>query len=856
MTLEGFFFKNEQVTGKAKGSVAKGDPCEVCGLYRGCRSPRMPYTGEGRLGILLVAEAPGSEEDRQNTQLVGNVGQYFRGWLKELDLDLDRDFWKMNAISCRPPDNRTPTRKEIKCCRSRVEMAIGELKPSAIWIVGGAAVESFFMDRWSDNLSISRWRGRCIPDSRYNTRLLPLFHPSFVVRNKGENTLAFYRRDLKWAKGCSVDKAPPEFFDPEEYVRVLSDVGEVVSWIEGTYDRTDPVVVDFETTCISPYKQNGKILVVGLCQAGDAVAFPLDWPNMWSGSDLKIIKGFLSELFGRSPKMIAHNIKFEEGWTRQQFGVGVKNWYWDTMLAEHVLDCRSEVVGLKYQAYVRWGVVGYGDYVKPFLGREDEQGYNSLAEADWKKVCLYCGCDVFLEHELWVDQTKRLRGKMKGAYQLLHEGVLAFADAEQDGISVDEKYYEREKFRLTKEIDKIKKDLLEGGEAELFQKAMDRPIKLGSSADLRYLLYTVLEANPLKVTGKGSPSVDQDVLEHLGVPFTNDLVRLRKLLKTRDTYLAQFQREVVNGKIHPSFNLHTARTYRSSASGPSFQNIPVRDEDAKKSVRTGIVPSPGYKLLEVDFSSLEFRIAACVSRDPELEKYVLDPSTDIHSDQALELFFLRKSQVSDKIRFHTKNGYVFPELYGSYWKSIAGDLWPLTMELDLRGLSLREHLKGKGILTLADFEEHVKGVEVNFWQRFRGHREWQNYMLDFYTRKGYVEMFFGFRRGDYLEKNKIINSPIQGTAFHCLLWSFIELNKLRKEEEWKTKLIGQIHDDIIFDLWPEEQEHVLEMSRWMMTEKIREEHAWLTVPLEIKAKISEVDGNWDAQKKVGGGEDD
>jgi len=843
--LKGFFFKSEQV----RDSIVKGDPCEVCGLYRGCKSPRMPYSGQGRLGVLIVAEAPGKEEDDQNTQLVGEVGQAFRGWLKEFGLDLDRDFYKTNAVACRPPGNRTPTRREVKCCRFQVERVIRELRPRFIWVMGGVATESFFMDHWTDNLSISRWRGRCIPDRRYKAWLIPMFHPSFVVRKGDERARAFFLRDLQWALGC-LEREPPVFFDPEEYVQILYRTEEVAGWIDKALVRKEPIVIDYETSCISPYKKDGEILTVALSQGGETIAFPLDWPGVWGRSDLEVVEAKLRELFVSPLGKVAHNIKFEEGWTRRRFGSGVENWLWDTMLAEHVLDCRQEVTGLKFQAYVRWGVSSYDSDVKPYLSREDEFEYNRLREADWRKVCLYCGCDAFLEHKLWLEQVSQMRGRLSRAYRLLHDGVLAFVDAEQEGICVDEKYFVREHERLSKMIEETEANLLGGDEAAAFREATGKQINLQSPSDLRCLFFEILGIKPLKVTAKGNNSVDRDILERLDVPFAKKLVSLRKLLKIRDTYIAQIVREVVNGKIHPSFNLHIARSYRSSCDRPNFQNIPVRDEESKRSIRTGIVPSSGWRLMDVDYSSLEVRIAACLSRDPELEKYIYDPATDLHRDQAMELFLLRKRQVNETLRFYAKNMYVFAEIYGSYWGSIVQSLWPLTLELNVGELTLRDHLRRKGIRSSSDFEEHVRSVESRFWERFAVLREWQMSMMDKYMKKGYVEMPTGFRRGEFLDRNQVFNSPIQGAAFHCLLWSFIELNRIRRKEGWRTKLIGQIHDSIIFDLCPEEQDYVLSITNWVMTERIREAFGWVSVPLKIEAKVSEIDGNWCDMRSV------
>jgi len=122
----------------------KKDNCQLCGLYKNCLSPKMDYTGEGKKEILVIAEAPGKNEDEQGIQLIGKAGQKLRDELDYFGLDLDADCWKMNAIFCRPPNNRTPDNKEIGFCRPKVIKTIKKLKPKKILLLGKTAIISFF----------------------------------------------------------------------------------------------------------------------------------------------------------------------------------------------------------------------------------------------------------------------------------------------------------------------------------------------------------------------------------------------------------------------------------------------------------------------------------------------------------------------------------------------------------------------------------------------------------------------------------------------------------------------------------------------------------------------------------------
>jgi DNA polymerase I-like protein with 3'-5' exonuclease and polymerase domains len=113
-----------------------------------------------------------------------------------------------------------------------------------------------------------------------------------------------------------------------------------------------------------------------------------------------------------------------------------------------------------------------------------------------------------------------------------------------------------------------------------------------------------------------------------------------------------------------------------------------------------------------------------------------------------------------------------------------------------------------------------------------------------------VPMFHGFQRQGHLSRNQIWNTSIQGTAFHLLLESYIELNRIRKEEGWRSRIIGQIHDEIRMSVHPDELDYVLELTNWVMAEWARRRHPWVIVPLETEFKVAGVDQPWAMEKKV------
>jgi hypothetical protein len=241
---------------------------------------------------------------------------------------------------------------------------------------------------------------------------------------------------------------------------------------------------------------------------------------------------------------------------------------------------------------------------------------------------------------------------------------------------------------------------------------------------------------------------------------------------------------------------------------------------------------------------------ACYTHDPVLIKYIHNPETNMHTDQACNVFFLPKPLVIKPLRNIVKGDFVFAQFYGDWYKQCASNIWEDCAGVTLAdGTDIFEHLRRNGIKGYDYFEKHMQGVEKAFWSMLRVSKQWRDDIVNFYKKHGYVDTFFGFRRSGYLRKNQIYNAPVQGTAFHCLLWSYCILNQIQKAEKWRTKLIGQIHDAILFDLCPEEEEHVKAVTKRVMSEDIRNEHKWLIVPLDVEIETSTINGAWGKMKE-------
>jgi DNA polymerase-1 len=435
------------------------------------------------------------------------------------------------------------------------------------------------------------------------------------------------------------------------------------------------------------------------------------------------------------------------------------------------------------------------------------------------------------------------------------DGAHVLGKMQRNGLCVDVDYCQHWDRQLEKQINRLKERMDTYPEMKLWKRTYGSKFKISSNPQLTDILFNKLKLDPPKFTDSGKPSADDETLALIDLPLARDLSEVRKLEKVKTTYFESFLRETVDGIMHPFFSLNFVRTFRSSSANPNFQNFPNRNEEQAKLVRRAIRPRKGRRLLGADYSKLEVHAASWYHKDPTMLEYLNDEDKDMHRDMAAEIYLLDVDDVSGRARYAAKNGFVFPEFYGSYWRSCAHTLWKYIDELKLKtekeGIPLKEHLRRKGIKTYEQFEKHVERVEDNFWnRRFRDYTQWKEDLVDFYYKHGYVDQLSGFRCYGPIAKNKIINYPVQGVAFHCLLWSAVQIQKILEQERMQTLLVGQIHDELVADVVPEEMDDFLCIMNDVMCSKIKHHWPWIITPLSIEVKATEVDGNWYEKKKV------
>lgn len=358
-----FFSSDEVQTNIIKNGRTLG--CPACKLYKYAESSKMDPYGNFKKKIMVIGEAPGAIEDAKGKPFQGKTGRRLQRVLLELGIDLFDDCISLNAINCHPKDNRTPTPHEIDCCRiEKVESAIIKYKPKVIIALGNSALQSLIGDKWKKDVGgISKWRGFVIPDHDYKCWIAPTYHPSFVERDGGKAIETIWKQDLRNA----IDHANKQFPGRiNANIKIIKDLKKLEN-----FNMLSFIAFDYETTGLKPHAKGQRIVSCSIATSPeDVVTFMI--PDTLYGRR-PLLKLLSDPQVGKR----AHNMKYEEAWTRVRLRTKVKNWEWDSMLAAHLLDNRPGITGLKFQTYVNFGVPDYSSEIEPYLQGEKKNA-NSL----------------------------------------------------------------------------------------------------------------------------------------------------------------------------------------------------------------------------------------------------------------------------------------------------------------------------------------------------------------------------------------------------------------------------------------------------------------------------------------------
>lgn len=390
---KGFFSETTETTRKALPLIAQ---CGACGLFKKCLSPKVPVAGKGKKGILIVSGFPGETEESHRFH--AETDNYLENTLRSIGIKMKEDCWLTYAAICHPPKNSLPD-KAVEYCRPNLIQAIERLKPRVIILLGGPAVKSLIGYLWREDCGgLFRWIGWRIPCQKYNCWICPNLNTGYVVREHKNAVVALTFK--KFLQRAIAKKERPWRTVPD-YVsqcKVELNTNKAAAVVREITANSEIVAFDYETSTLKPDSDVARIVSCSVSNGKETIAYP------WYGEAIQATKELLDSEVGK----IASNMKFEERWSRKEFGHGVRNWNHDTMLDSHILDNREGITSIKFLAFAMLGQPTWDDHVKAYLTSDGANKENRIKELDLPSLLKYNAMDSLMEYRVAMLQKKEI----------------------------------------------------------------------------------------------------------------------------------------------------------------------------------------------------------------------------------------------------------------------------------------------------------------------------------------------------------------------------------------------------------------------------------------------------------------
>jgi DNA polymerase-1 len=515
-------------------------------------------------------------------------------------------------------------------------------------------------------------------------------------------------------------------------------------------------------------------------------------------------------------RKIGQNIKFDTMILRQH-GIDVKNIYFDTMIASYLINPSSSQHNLDSLA------AEYLDYktisIKELIGTgKNQKKMTDLAANDvYKYACEDADITYRLKHIL---EPKLKEHNLENLFFDIEMPLVSvIMEMEEHGVTLD--------LTLLNQLSKEFAENLKNLQQEIFND-VGEPFNLNSPQQLGVILFDKLEIHkeinmrkPSR-TKTGQYSTSEAILERFSKhPLPKKILEYRKLNKLKNTYVDALP-GLINkktGRIHTSYNQTVAATGRLSSSNPNLQNIPIRTEIGRQ-IRNAFIPSqPDLLILSADYSQIELRIMAHLSKDEKMIE-CFKQDLDIHAATAAQIFNIPIKDVTEDQRRKAKE-INFGIIYGMSKYGLANRL-----EISV---------------------EEAERFLFNYFSTYPRIQEFMRETIDRASKEGYVSTMMLRRRylpqihnsnrniREFAERTSI-NTPIQGTAADLIKKAMIDISKAIKEKNLKSKMILQVHDELVFEILKKE----LDTIKTLVTNKM-ENAIKLDVP--IKVEIGE-GNNW------------
>lgn len=508
-------------------------------------------------------------------------------------------------------------------------------------------------------------------------------------------------------------------------------------------------------------------------------------------------------------KKITHDAKSEYNVLRC-LGIETKGIIFDTMLASYVKDTNRNHE-LDIQA-----LENLDHAITPFAPFEREKKKQlKFEDANFDAVLNFASEEVAIIIELTKFWSKNLdENELKFVYDIEVPLTFVLADMEYDGVSIDEKYLNDLTAFMNAELAKI--------EGKVYELA-GVPFNINSPRQVGETLFDKMGIKSRKKRGKATYSTSAAVLEELAEDYeiAKLILDYRKYSKLKSTYTEALPAliERKDNRIHTTYNQTVTATGRLSSSNPNLQNIPVRTAEGNK-IRNAFAPKDkeNYLILSADYSQIELRLLAHITEDKHLSE-AFNSGIDVHTLTASKVFEVPVEEVTKEMRYKAK-AVNFGIIYGQSKYGLAKAL----------GISNKEaeEFISKYFATYPRVKAYMEGTILEA------------------EKKGYVETIFGRKR--YLEtelassnamirefgKRAAINQPMQGTAADLMKIAMIEFSKKLKENNLKSKMIIQVHDELVVEVLKSELDVVTKLVKGAM-----ELNQPLSVPLVVDVNVGE-----------------
>ena len=541
----------------------------------------------------------------------------------------------------------------------------------------------------------------------------------------------------------------------------------------------DAVCFDTETTALDPFA--AELVGVSLTwQAHQGVYIPIDMDFEKAQSQI----GLLQPLFASNKLKIAQNLKFDLG-ILQKYGLKIEGPFFDTMLAHYLIepDQRHNMKVLCEQ-YLSYSPIP----IERLIGEKGKK-QGSMRDVSLEDITQYAAEDTDVTFQLFSILQKELQDKsLKSVFENIEVPLVSVLnDMEHEGVCVDVPFLNAYSKELQEQVLNAQNSIFESAGVEF---------NIASPQQVGKVLFEHLKlSDKPKKTKTGQYQTDEETLQslHGKHPCVDHILQFRTLQKLKSTYVDALP-EMVNahtGRVHTSFNQAVAATGRLSSQNPNLQNIPIRT-DLGREIRKAFVPSDTDRvLLSSDYSQIELRIIAHISKDPGMIE-AFKQGIDIHTATASKVWGVPIEEVDKDMRRKAKT-VNFGIIYG----------------ISAFGLSQR--------VGIPRFE--AKEIIDNYFAQFPGIKKYMDDTIAFARDNGYVETISGRRRNlrdinsrnanirGFAERNAI-NAPIQGSAADMIKIAMINIADWLKSTDLKTQMILQVHDELLFDVPKNELETV------------------------------------------------